>query len=66
MSHIVRKARTSARSWMFIYLSLIASIVFADQADFHDVREPASIAPVVTSGAAPILSIDTFVRRSDI
>jgi hypothetical protein len=51
---------------MFIYLSLIASMVFADQADLHDVREPASIAPVVTSGAAPILSIGTFVRRSDI
>lgn len=66
MSHIVRKAQTSVRSWMFIYLSLVASILFADQAELQDTRKPATVAPVVITGAAPILSIDSLVRRSDI
>lgn len=66
MSHIVRRARTSVRPWMFIYLSLLASIYVADEANIQDARKPATMELVEISGAAPLLSRDTFVRRSDI
>lgn len=51
---------------MFIYLSLLASIYVADEANIQDARKPATMELVEISGAAPLLSRDTFVRRSDI
>lgn len=66
MSSIVRKARASFRSWMFVYVAMFAAACFADGAVSSNAGSASPLSPVVLGQATPFLATESIARRPDI
>lgn len=53
-------------SWIFVHVGLIAAAVLAAQTGSAASRNTVSLSPVVIEGEAPALTINSFMKRSDI
>lgn len=60
------KKTSRVASWIFVYAALIVAVVFASQSAETAPRDLSVVSPVVLGGAAPVLAVDSIVRRSDL
>lgn len=54
------------KSWTYVYAALIIAVVFASQSGAQTTRDLGSVSPVAQGSAAPFLSVDPVVKRSDL
>ncbi len=54
------------KSWLIVYAIMVAAVVFTTQSGAVAPLDQATLSPVIIDGKAPLLNVDSVVRRSDL
>ncbi len=61
-----QRGKKTFASWIFVYVGLLVAVVLVAQTGSAAPQNTANLSPVVIDGAAPALTIDSLIKRSDI
>ncbi len=54
------------KSWLIVYATMVAAVVFTTQSGAVALLDQGTLSPVIIDGEAPLLNVDSVVRRSDL
>lgn len=60
------KKQKKSKSWLIVYAAMAAAVIFATQSDAVESPDRNALSPVMIDGEAPLLRVDSIVRRADL
>ncbi len=63
---MTEKKQKKLKSWLIVYAAMVGAVIFASQSRAVAPRDLSALSPLTIDGEAPLLNVDSVVRRSDL